>query len=45
MSIMDNSAIERIAAPDLTADALALLNAYRTNDDVICSPSAPLAQI
>lgn len=32
---MDNSAIERIAAPDLTSDALALLEKYRANDDVI----------
>jgi hypothetical protein len=32
---MDNSAIERIAAPDLTSDALALLQTYRANDDVI----------
>lgn len=32
---MDNSAIERIAAPDLTNDALALLDKYRANDDVI----------
>ena len=32
---MDNSAIERIAAPDLTSDALALLETYRANDDVI----------
>jgi hypothetical protein len=32
---MDNSAIERIAAPDLTSDALALLDKYRANDDVI----------
>ena len=32
---MDNSAIERIAAIDLTSDALALLKTYRTNDDVI----------
>lgn len=35
MSLMDNSAIERIAAPDLTDDALALLETYRANDDVI----------
>ncbi|WP_420965299.1 hypothetical protein [Bradyrhizobium sp. B120] len=35
MSIMDNGAIERIATPDLTNDALALLNTYGTNDDVI----------
>lgn len=35
MSIMDNSAIERIASPDLTRDALALLDAYGGNDDVI----------
>ena len=32
---MDNSAIERIAAPDLTSDALALLEKYRANDDVM----------
>jgi hypothetical protein len=32
---MDNSAIERIAAPDLTSDALALLDKYRANDDAI----------
>ena len=32
---MDNSAIERIAAPDLAIDALALLEKYRDNDDVI----------
>lgn len=32
---MDNSAIERIATPDLAEDALALLNEHRTNDDVI----------
>lgn len=32
---MDNSAIERIAAPDLTSDALALLETYRANDDVV----------
>ncbi|MDR5806671.1 hypothetical protein [Caballeronia sp. LZ001] len=32
---MENSAIERIAAPDLATDALALLNEYRDNDDVI----------
>lgn len=32
---MDNSAIERIAAPDLTSDALALIEKYRANDDVI----------
>lgn len=35
MSIMDNSAIERIASPDLTNDALALLETYGANDDVI----------
>jgi hypothetical protein len=34
MSIMDNSAIARIATPDLTEDTLALLNAYGGNDDV-----------
>ncbi|MBR8294569.1 hypothetical protein KDW63_10285 [Burkholderia cenocepacia] len=32
---MENSAIERIAAPDLATDALALLKEYRDNDDVI----------
>lgn len=32
---MDNSAIERIAAPDLTGDVLALLETYRANDLVI----------
>lgn len=32
---MDNRAIARIAAPDLTSDALALLDKYRANDDVI----------
>jgi hypothetical protein len=32
---MDNSAIERIAAPDLTEDALALLKTYRADDNVI----------
>ena len=32
---MDNSAIERIASPDLAADALGLLEKYRDNDDVI----------
>lgn len=32
---MDNSAIERIAAPDLTGDVLELLKTYRVNDDVI----------
>jgi hypothetical protein len=32
---MDNSAIERIAAPDLTGDVLGLLETYRANDDVI----------
>jgi hypothetical protein len=35
MNIMDNSAIERIATPDLTKDALALLDAYGENDDVV----------
>ena len=35
MSIMDNSAIERIATPDLTSDALALLDIYGANDDVV----------
>jgi hypothetical protein len=32
---MENSAIERIAAPDLASDTLALLEEYRDNDDVI----------
>ncbi len=32
---MDNSAIERIAAPDLATDALALLNEYQDNDNVV----------
>jgi len=32
---MDNSAIERIATPDLTSDALALLETYGSNDDVV----------
>ncbi|WP_029970986.1 hypothetical protein [Paraburkholderia graminis] len=32
---MENSAIERIAAPDLATDALALLKEYRDNDDVV----------
>jgi hypothetical protein len=32
---MDNSAIERIATPDLTRDALALLDTYGANDDVV----------
>jgi len=32
---MDNTAIERIATPDLTIDALALLEKYGANDDVI----------
>ncbi|MDR5740240.1 hypothetical protein [Caballeronia sp. LZ016] len=35
MSVMENSAIERIAAPDLAGDALALLERYRDSDDVI----------
>jgi hypothetical protein len=35
MGIMDTTAIERIAAPDLTSDALALLEQYGTNDDVV----------
>jgi hypothetical protein len=35
MSIMDNSAIERIATPDLTSDALALLKIYGANDEVV----------
>jgi hypothetical protein len=32
---MDNSEIERIATPDLTNDALELLDTYGSNDDVI----------
>lgn len=32
---MDNTAIERIAAKDLTDDALALLERYGANDDVV----------
>ena len=32
---MDNTAIERIATPDLTVDALALLEKYGSNDDVV----------
>lgn len=32
---MDNTAIERIAAPDLAADALALLDEYGDRDDVV----------
>lgn len=32
---MDNTAISRIAAPDLTADTLALLEDYGSNDDVV----------
>ena len=32
---MDNSAVERIAAPDLATDTLALLEKYRDNDNVI----------
>jgi hypothetical protein len=32
---MDNTDIERIAAPDLGADALALLVAHQNNDDVV----------
>lgn len=35
MSIMDNEAIARIAAHDLTSDTLKLLRRYDTNDDVI----------
>ncbi|HEX8642983.1 MAG TPA: hypothetical protein VF702_03620 [Allosphingosinicella sp.] len=35
MEIMDNNAIERIAAPDLEPDALALLKEYADRDDVI----------
>jgi hypothetical protein len=33
--MMDNGAIERIATPDLTSDALALLETYGANDDVV----------
>ncbi len=32
---MDNTAIERIAIPDLTTDILALLDKYGANDDVV----------
>lgn len=32
---MDNTAIERIATPDLASDALALLENYGTSDDVV----------
>src|ERR1700733_13471481 len=32
---MDNTAIERIATPDLTTDTLAQLEKYGTNDDVV----------
>ena len=35
MSLMDNTAIERIATPDLAGDTLALLEKYRSNDDVV----------
>ena len=35
MGILDNTAIERIAAPDLTSDALALLKEFGGNDDVV----------
>ena len=35
MSVMDNTAIERIAAPDLAEDALELLHTYGDNDDVV----------
>jgi hypothetical protein len=35
MSLMDNSAIERIATPELANDALVLLEKYREHDDVI----------
>lgn len=35
MEIMDNTAIERIAAPDLAPDALALLAKHHDNDDVV----------
>jgi hypothetical protein len=35
MAIMDNTAIERIATPDLTIDTLALLERYGPNDDVV----------
>ncbi|MEG3147818.1 hypothetical protein U1839_24470 [Sphingomonas sp. RT2P30] len=35
MTLMDNSAIERIATPDLANDALTLLEKYRSNDDVV----------
>ena len=32
---MDNTAIERIAAPDLAEDALALLERFGSDDDVV----------
>lgn len=35
MDIMDNTAIERIAAPDLAQDAMALLAKHGDNDDVV----------
>lgn len=35
MGLMDNTAIERIATPDLTTKALALLEKYGDNDDVV----------
>jgi hypothetical protein len=35
MGVMDNTAIERIANPDLTTDTLALLVKYGANDDVV----------
>jgi hypothetical protein len=35
IGVMDNTAIERIATPDLTTDTLALLETYGTSDDVV----------
>lgn len=35
MVMMDNTAIERIATPDLTLETLALLERYASNDDVV----------
>ncbi len=35
MRVMDNTAVERIASPDLTSDTLALLQKHGDNDDVV----------
>lgn len=35
MSLLDNTAIERIATPALAADTLALLEKHQSNDDVV----------